>query len=285
MSGPWSVGEIVPLLLEGGRVALHYFQHGRWWLKPDRTLVTPADGEIEALLARQFDCPERGRWMLGEETADHKGEPYIRDLLAGDAWVVDPIDGTAPFAHGLAYWGISIGFMRAGRLCEGAVYLPKQGELFMSDGDRVLFAAGVEAQADVSRVDLQPLRVPGMDLDDGVMIALSQVMAKRGRFRRQNPVQVTGCAVNSLAYLLLGRYAAYVAHLKLWDLAGAWPLLRKTGFAARFYGGAPLTDRVDAAAFHLAPDDPQRWTLADECIFARPQHLDALQAAVNFVPE
>lgn len=278
----WSSRELLPLLLECGRIALHYFPLRQWRLKADRTLVTPADGEIEALLATHFDRPDLGSRMLGEETADQKGEGYIRDLFRGAAWVVDPIDGTAAYAHGLAYWGISVGFMLNGEICQGAVYLPRQGELFISEGDSVWFADNVDAARDPAHIELRELKPEPLVLNEGGMIALSQVVAKRGLFSRPNPVQVTGCAVNSLTYLMLGRYAAYVAHIKLWDMAGAWPLLQKTGFSGMFMDGGCLSARVDASGYLLAPGDPRRWCLRDDLIFARSADLPVLRGAVQF---
>lgn len=266
----WSVTELLELLLECGRIGLHYFEMGEWWLKHDQTLATKADLEIEALVARHCDRPEAGSWMLGEETAQELGEDYIHALLAKRAWLVDPVDGTAPYAHRLAYWGTSIGLMQEGQLTEGAIILPAQGELFISNGTEVFYAENVDVAAGVEAVDLCLLAPRPQLLSDGGMVALSQLIAKRGRFLRPNPVQATGCAVSSLLYLLLGRYLAYAGHVRLWDVAGALPLLLKCGFEGVRFSGVPVSARVDNETYVLDPGAPvgRRWALRDGAVFA-----------------
>ena len=266
----WCVTDVLELLLECGRIGLRHFERNEWWLKADQTLATHADVEIERLIAQECNRPEQGSWMLGEETAGEQGEAYLAEMLKGRAWLVDPIDGTAPFTHGLAYWGTSIGLMQNGRLTEGAVILPKQGEIFISNGPNVYYAESVDVFAKADPADLCLLSPHPHPLSDGGMVALSQRIAKQGRFTGKNPVQVTGCAVSSLLYLMLGRYLAYVAHVKLWDIAGALPLLLKTGFEGVHFDGRLLTDRVDSTSYVLDPNAPAdlRWQVRDGAVFA-----------------
>ncbi len=264
----WCVNDLLELLLECGRVGLRHFAQNEWWLKSDRTLVTAADGEIEALIARHLDFPEKGSWMLGEETSADRGEENVRAVLQRRAWVVDPIDGTAPFAHKLAYWGTSIGLMEKGVLTEGAVILPREGELFISDGPNVYFAENVDVEAGVGSVDLCLLAPRPLPMSEGGMIALSQVIAKTAHFRRPNPVHVSGCAISSLLYVMLGRYLAYFGHLKLWDLAGALPLLLKSGFEATHFDGQLLTAEVTGAHYVLDAAAPNRWAVRGGACFA-----------------
>ncbi len=278
----WRVNDMLELMLECGRIGLHHFENSEWWLKPDQTLVTPADGEIETLLDRQFNHPEQGSWMLGEETVGDHDEAYIQAMLKGRAWVVDPIDGTAPYAHKLAYWGTSIGLMENGVLTEGAIILPQQGEIFISNHGQVFFAEKIDVYGSVDQVDLCLLAPHPRPLNDGSMIALSQLVAKTGRFQRPNPVQVTGCAVSSLMYLMLGRYLAYFGHLKLWDVAGALPMLLKTGFEARHPDGSPLTATVDNTHYVLEAGAPNRWTVRQGSVFAPKGMAVSLLSAVQF---
>jgi len=266
---PWNVAELLELLLECGRIGLHYFANPSWELKADQTLVTPADREIEALLARHFHHPERGRHLLGEETVMEQEEAALQAMLAGGAtWVVDPIDGTAPFAHGLAYWGTSIGLMERGVMTQGAVFLPKEGELFISTGDRVLFADRVDPHLPADTVELRPLQPRPLPFNGGGMVALSQVIAKAGRFTGPNPVHNTCCAINALTYLMLGRYMAYFGHMRLWDLAGSYPLLLKAGFEGTHLDGRPFPPVVDNTHFTLDPGSPKRFAIRDGAVFA-----------------
>ncbi len=283
-AAPWSMNAITELLFEAGRIGLHYFEKGEWRLKADRTLVTPADGDIEALLAKQFDRPWEGSWMLGEETADEKGEEYIRGLLDGRGWVVDPIDGTAPFAHRLAYWGTSIGMMEKGVMTEGAVILPKQGEIFISNGPHVYFAENVDVHGSPADVDFCLLKPRPLEYSEGGMVAVCQAIVRRGRFLGPNPVHSTCCAVNALAYLMLGRYMAYYAQLRLWDMAGVWPLLMKSGFEGIRMDGTPLTAEVNARDYELEPGGARRWAVRGGAVFA-PKGVAARMIPLAELPE
>jgi hypothetical protein len=102
------------------------------------------------------------------------------------------------------------------------------------------------------------------------MIGISQVLSKWGRLDCPNPVQASGCAVYALANLALGRFMAVVAHIKLWDMAGCWPILQRLGFEGRLTDGTPLTERVDADVYSLDPAAPDRWHLRDGCVFGAP---------------
>lgn len=279
----WCVTDLLELLLECGRIGLRHFEQNEWWLKPDQTLATPADVEIERVIAAHCNAPEKGSWMLGEETAAEQGEEYLAEMLRSRAWLVDPIDGTAPFAHGLAYWGTSIGLMENGRLTEGAVILPRQGEIFISNGPNVYYAENVDVFAKADPADLCLLVPKPHPLNDGGMVAVSQRIAKHGGFTGRNPVQATGCAVSSLLYLMLGRYLAYVAQVKLWDVAGALPLLLKTGFEGVHFDGRRLTDRVDNKSYVLDPKAPagQRWQVRNGAVFAPVGVAAPILAAVD----
>jgi myo-inositol-1(or 4)-monophosphatase len=263
----WQRAAVVDLLVECTRIALEHYERPRRELKDDLSLVTDADRAVEQRMARSLDRPEDGSWMIGEETIARRGEDYIGAAFGGTAWVVDPIDGTAPYAHHVPTWGISIGFMRRGVLEEGAIILPATGELYVSDGPEVYTGTSSEERG-WDYADLSPMRVSPRPIDDGGMICLDQKSVRGMLIRKPNPLQALCCAVMPMAYLCLGRYAAYVGRVKLWDAAGGLPLLLKCGLVARTLGGDPLDGRVDEEHWHLAADDPGRWLMKEPAVFA-----------------
>src|SRR5262245_58914807 len=117
----WNLAEVLPLVLRSGRISLSYFDHPAKEYKEDDSIVTLADRSIEAFLTEKLERPEDGSFLLGEETIATKSEAYLDQALKQTAWVIDPIDGTAPFANNLPTWGVSIGFMQGGVLKEGVV--------------------------------------------------------------------------------------------------------------------------------------------------------------------
>ncbi len=146
---PWSRDAVAEVLLECGAIALRHYARPRVTLKADRSLVTDADHAIEDFLARRYDRPGEGSYLIGEETVAGRSEEYIREAMRGRAWVVDPIDGTAPYAHHLPTWAISIGCMDGGVLQEGGIYLPMMRELLVSQGRSVFYgtAGGADPQS------------------------------------------------------------------------------------------------------------------------------------------
>ena len=267
----WSTQYIASLMSRCGRIALEIYEKPVTEMKDDFTLVTEADRAIEELLAGEFDHPARGSYLIGEETVASKGEDYLSAAFAGKTWIVDPIDGTLGYAHHIPTWGVSIGLMDGGRLVHGSVYFPVTRELFLSgDGGTVLYGVGIEAGEEPDPARILPLkkvdmRSAGAGLEGG-LVAISQVTAKYGGFAARNPVQALGTAAMPLAYVMLGRYLAYIGAVKLWDVAGAFPLLSRMGCSMRLCSGRRITDTLDPEVYRLDPDDPGRWYLREDIV-------------------
>lgn len=264
----WNRKEICGLLIESGEVALKHYETPSWKFKSDRSLVTAADKEIENLLAGHFDRPDDSVYMIGEETVGTKGEKYISSALSETAWIVDPIDGTAPYAHHVPTWGISIGLMRKSRLEEGAIFLPATGEMFITEGEDVLFAKTETVKGKIRMSGFVRLAVKKLSFSDGGLIGISQTVAKRGLLDLRNPVQAVCCTVLSGVYLVMGRYLAYIGSASLWDIAGILPIIFKCGFKGRLLSGEEITMKVDTELYNLTPNDPNRWRLKSQMILA-----------------
>lgn len=268
----WDRHQIVNLLLAAGRIAMRHYDTPRREVKDDGSLVTQADHEIEAFFAQHFSDSEQGVYLVGEETVAEHDEAYLREALAQTMYVVDPIDGTACYAHHVPIWGISIGFAQGGVLTEGAIYLPVLGELFISDGDQVYWTEDVTSPApywEQLEVAPKPFKPTGL-------VAITQKLSKRGVVDLGNPIHALACAVVPLAYLPLHRYTAYIGHLKLWDVAGGLPLLLKTGYSATLLDGTQLDGRITPDLYNLDAASRRRWKLRQPCLFAAPGTAEQL---------
>ena len=263
----WDVKRVVSLLVESGHIALSHYDSPSWQLKQDRSIVTEADKAVEALLAAEFDRPADGVHMIGEETIASRDEKYMQGALTGTTWIVDPIDGTAPYSHHIPTWGVSIGFAEEGVIKEGGIFLPATGEMFVTNGPQVLYSSCAGGRNSWNFSSLGELPRKERALNDGGMISISQGMAKHGVMEVKNPVQALCCAVMPLAYLCMGRYLAYVGALYVWDYAAGLAILKKCGMVARFRGGGEMTARlVDDC--QLEADGIARWRARDDIIFA-----------------
>jgi fructose-1,6-bisphosphatase/inositol monophosphatase family enzyme len=267
-------------MAECGRIALSFYERPRVSIKDDRTVVTEADHAVERRLEAELDDPRHGSFLIGEETVAARDEDYIAAAFAGRAWIVDPIDGTAPYSHHIPTWGISLGLARAGRLEEGAVLLPTTGELFVSEGSRVYYGQVERGAAGLS--DITDLPRGGDELDEQGIVAITQEMAKHGRVDIANQVQTLATAVLPLTYLCLGRYEGYVGRLKLWDFAGSLALGLKCGLQARVLAGAWVDGVIGPSLCYTSAGHPRRWRVPGPLVVSRSRAIvEKLCSVIN----
>jgi myo-inositol-1(or 4)-monophosphatase len=276
----WILEDILAALMDGGKVALHHYDRPDARLKSDNSIVTDADHAIERDLDARFNHPEAGSYLIGEETVDTKSESYIDDAFANVAYIVDPIDGTACYAHHIPTWGISIARMERGTITDGGVYLPVTGEVFITDGPAILYAAIQGKRITVE--DLKPLEIVHRPPDVRGMIAVTQSVVKHGGFSLDNPVQALACAVVALTYLLLDRYTAYMGTLKLWDIAACLAFLGRAGFTCVYENGTIIGNDVTDTIYNLEPNHPRRWYMKDKMLCgATPAAVEYLQKGLS----
>lgn len=267
MNSTWTRDNIAKLLLEAADIALHYYDRPEPTQKADGSVVTKADHEIEKLLTDTLNAPENGMYLLGEETQSTLDSEYIDAALQNQLFIVDPIDGTAPYANRLPMWGISIGLANAGVLCQGAVYLPMMREMLISDDDGVWWLDLTNWQRS-EPLPWSPLQPVTTAYDPHGMITVTQRTLKRDTINIRNPVQCICCAVMGFAYLAAGRYLAYLGDHRIWDLAGSLPIIKRLGFEAELIGGGSLGCTIDETGYCLEPGHPNRWRVIAPCLYA-----------------
>jgi len=113
----------IDLAQGAGAITLKYFRRApQTDTKADGSFVTIADRQTETYLRHSISerFPDDG--LLGEEEGEHKGS-------SGRRWIVDPIDGTFSFVHGVPFYGVMIGLEIDGEACLGVVNLPALDEI------------------------------------------------------------------------------------------------------------------------------------------------------------
>lgn len=266
----WDKEKILSLFLEAAHLGLKIKNDPHTVLKEDMTPVTLADKMIEEFLAKEL--LDEDTFLIGEETFATKGREYLDKALCGKCWIIDPVDGTANFAASYDTWGISIGFADHGVICQGGVYLPEKGEILLTDGDKVLYANCRDAVTlqDLKNA-LKEIQRPHKPFTGSSMVALSQVVAKKGRINIHNPVLATGSFVYSAVSLAAGRDGALITNAKLWDVAGVMPCFARLGIKGGFLGDRTkdVTDcRIDPSYYHLNYTSKDAFRLKDGAVFA-----------------
>jgi myo-inositol-1(or 4)-monophosphatase len=212
-----------------GKFALESTKEQRMPVEKDNLydFYTEADLEAERLILEmlQNHFPEYG--VLAEES----GEKFRSSEFT---WVVDPIDGTSNFFHGLPYYCISIALVRSMQdPVLGVVYAPTTRELFWAlegegarcNGKRLSVAKNKEFRKLMAIVALKNQMFLGQEN--------KQARAMRALVRRRVMVRFMGAAALSLANVAAGRADTYLTYgTKPWDVAAGVLLVREAGGVA-----------------------------------------------------
>lgn len=185
-------------------------------------LVTEMDQRAEALILGRL----RGAFPDDAILAEERGAAGGR---SGRRWIVDPLDGTTNYAHGLPLFGVSIALEEARRLVLGVVYDPMRDELFVGErgGGATLNDAPIRVSATRS-ID-ESLLVTGFpyDIRETADTNLPEYAAMSLRARA---VRRLGSAVIDLAYVACGRFDGYwELRLGAWDVAAGAVLVDEAG--------------------------------------------------------
>jgi histidinol phosphatase-like enzyme (inositol monophosphatase family) len=117
------LGFAVDLARHAGDITLNYFKKDpETSKKADGSFVTIADREAEAFLRERILTRYPEDSVLGEEEGESKGD-------SGRRWIVDPIDGTFAFVHGVPFYGVLIGIEIDGQPTVGVVNIPALEEI------------------------------------------------------------------------------------------------------------------------------------------------------------
>ena len=221
-----------------GALALHYFlNRDQLLIETKRVLtdmVSQADREVEELIRDEMKAAYPEDAFLGEE---HGLEPGSSALT----WVIDPIDGTAPYLNGLPGWCISIGLMDRNGPLLGAIYVPVLDEMFL--GGRGLGTT----------LNGQPVRVTDrFDLSTGLLgvgtndrVPAARVGQLYGDLAADGIAHVRyGSGALMLAYVAAGRLVGYCEpRMSVWDCLAAYALIEAAGGRVAALGEGALQSK------------------------------------------
>ena len=201
-------------------------------IKGPGEFVSSADLKAENVLRRELEKARPGYGFLLEEGGEIKGKDEAH------RFIIDPLDGTTNFLHGLPHWAISIGLEREGKLIAGLVLDPIKDEMFWTEkglgayvNDRRLRVSARRELPDSLIATGIPFRGHG---DHAKYVrTLSSVMNATSGVRRW------GVASLDLAYVAAGRFDGFWEFgLKPWDIAAGVLLVREAGgYVTDFAGG------------------------------------------------
>lgn len=221
---------------EAGEITLQYFGRDNFQVewKRDASPVTVADREAEQHLRKRIAAAFPADGILGEEFGEELG-------TSGYRWILDPIDGTQSFIHGVPLYGTLIGVERESRSVAGVISLPAlQEAVWAGAGGGAWYARGAEGPraAHVSTCDrLSDGLFLTSDFAGYVKTGREQALARLGRAARRG--RTWG---DCYGYMLVavGRAEAMIDPImNVWDAAALQPILEEAGGTFTDWQGNP----------------------------------------------
>ncbi len=185
--------------------------------------VTAADKRSEEIIFTELQKARPGYSFMMEESGEVKGEDQDH------VWIIDPLDGTHNFMHGVPHWAISIGLEQNKQIIAGLIYDPIKEEMFMAEKGTGAFLRN------------KRLRVSGRSILEECMIATGHPYPNKERrdrlFKEMDAVAKVApmlrryaSAALDMAYVAAGRIDGYwERHVKPWDVAAGVLIVKEAG--------------------------------------------------------
>ena len=192
-------------------------------MKGPADFVTSADKRTEKILIEELSKTRPGYGFLGEEGGVVEGKDKSH------RFIIDPIDGTTNFMHGVPHFAISIGLERDGQLVAGVLFNPVLDDLYYAEkghgaylnNKRLRVAGRKEMAPSLFATGLPFLGRPG---HDRALAEAAAIMDVSSGIRRM------GAASLDMAYVAGGRFDGFWERgLKAWDIAAGIVLVREAG--------------------------------------------------------
>lgn len=219
---------------------------------------------LQEIAARDFEISNKGRINLVTE-ADLASERHIKELIAAHhpthrilaeesgasnhqvcaddyCWILDPLDGTTNFSHGLPCYAVSIGVEHRGEMIAGAIYDPSRDELFAAERGAGATCNGLKIRvSEVDRLE-RALLVSGFPYD--VRERMGEYLPMWEAFlRHAQGVRRLGAAAIDLAYVAMGRLDGFWEKgLSPWDTAAGWLIVEEAGGRVTELDGTPFNN-------------------------------------------
>ena len=176
--------------------------------KGPNDFVTKTDKHVEKILIEELSKTKKNYSFLTEETGT------IKNKDKENIWIIDPIDGTTNFLHGIPHFAISIALMSKEELLSGLIFDPIKDEMFFAEKNKGAF------------LNNQRLRVSNKNSLDDCLFSSNNEGVK---FSNLN-MRCSGSAALDLAYVASGRLDGYFQNkINIWDIAAGTLMINEAG--------------------------------------------------------
>jgi myo-inositol-1(or 4)-monophosphatase len=170
--------------------------------------VTNSDLKAEKIILDELTKARPGYSVISEENGIKKNKDK------NNTWIIDPIDGTINFLHGIPHFAISIALRSKDEILSGLIFDPIKNEMFFAEKNNGAF------------YNNQRIRVSKKNQINNCLFATGGNIEKELNL----PFRKSGCAALDMAYVAAGRYDGYFQNnLNLWDIAAGIILIKEAG--------------------------------------------------------
>ncbi|MEW6076783.1 MAG: inositol monophosphatase family protein [Thermodesulfobacteriota bacterium] len=202
--------------------------------KGEKDLVTTADTTSEKAIiqAIRYRFPDHA--IMAEESGRTDGSAAMQ-------WIIDPLDGTTNFAHGLGVYAVSIAFACDNEVAVGVVLNPETGELFTAVRGKTAELNGQVIHVSETAAISDALLVTGFPY--GCRQSLPSLMNRFGKcVEAAQGIRRLGSAALDLCYVACGRFDGFwEEQLKPWDTAAGMLIARQAGAEITDFSGLPYS--------------------------------------------
>tara|TARA_B110000027_G_C15994005_1_gene244429 strand:- start:6 stop:746 length:741 start_codon:yes stop_codon:yes gene_type:complete len=170
--------------------------------------VTNADLKAEKIIIEELKKARPNYSIISEESGIENNKDK------SNTWIIDPIDGTVNFLHGVPHFAISIALKSNDEIVSGLIFDPIKNEMFFAEKENGAFFNNHRMK--VSKKN---------ELNDCLFVTGGKIKQELNL-----PHRKSGCAALDMAYVAAGRYDGYFQHdLNLWDIAAGIILVKEAG--------------------------------------------------------
>ena len=203
--------------------------------------VSKADLKAEEIISEEL-CDARPNYgWIGEESEEREGRDPTR------RWIVDPLDGTSNFLHGIPHWAISIALEYKNEIVAGVIYDPIKDEMFTAEKGQGAWLNDRRLRVSDRTNTIEMLFATGVPFGTknglkSTLKELEKLMPKCAGIRRQ------GAAALDLAYVAAGRLDGYWEKgIQAWDMAAGLIIAKEAGALIEGFA-SPLEDPLTSGS-------------------------------------
>ena len=176
--------------------------------KGPKDFVTKTDKRVEKILIEELEKSKKNYSFITEETG------IINKSDSDNFWIIDPIDGTTNFLHGIPHFAISVAFKSKNEIISGLIFDPIKNEMFYAEKNAGSF------------FNNRRIRVSKKNELEDCLFATNH----EGSIKSKLNLRYTGCAALDLAYVANGRFDGYFHNkINIWDIAAGILIVKEAG--------------------------------------------------------